>query len=265
MDGSKRDEIIELWAAGLNGQLSTGEQQKLDQLLAKESELKEELEAEMVLWHELDEKPIPAPSMQMDANFHEFLKAEIARSKPRNQWVTVISEWFHQHWQPSLAFMLVGMVAGYFLVPRGMPSSEINQLSGEVQEMKKMMMLTLIEQPKARERIKAVGMAREFESVDEKVIDALGKTLSTDENVNVRLAAIESLMSYWNVPRAREVLVSSIAQQQSPIIQSAIADAMITLGEKSAIDPLEALIDANGLEESVKEKLKSTINQLKSI
>jgi len=165
----------------------------------------------------------------------------------------------------GLAFTLVGLLIGYLVLPRPENNQQISQLSEEVMEMKKMMMLTLIGQPRAQERIKAVSLATEIGDADGRVIGVLAKTLQEDDNVNVRLAAVESLLKYWSYPQAREILVASISKQDSPLVQVAIADAMLAVREKEAIGEFQKLIDDQELDDVVKMKLETTINQLKSI
>jgi len=58
--------------------------------------------------------------------------------------------------------------------------------------MKQVMLLSLLNDPSASQRIRAVSYTDEFSSVDLKVIGALFTTLNGDPNVNVRLATLES-------------------------------------------------------------------------
>ncbi len=261
-----KEQIFQLWAEKLAGDLDKNVEVIFDAYLKDHPEVARELRDNEAIWDALDRyQTTPEPSEAMDDRFYGFLGQEMesnAKKQSRTLW---LRQWPELPWKVAAAFTLIGIFAGYLLLPNPQQNREISDLVNEVEEMKKMMMLTLIEQPKAGERIRAVSMAREFDTVDDKVIEVLGETLVTDENVNVRLAAIESLLSYWDVAKAREVLVSSITQQNSPIVQSAIADAMMSLREKAAISPLKELIDKNGLEESIKEKLVTTVDQLQSI
>jgi hypothetical protein len=75
------------------------------------------------------------------------------------------------------------------------------------------MVLTLISQSSATDRLKAVGYTSELLQADERVIKALLFTLNHDENVNVRLVAVEALSRFAADPGVREGLVRSIAQQ----------------------------------------------------
>ena len=87
-------------------------------------------------------------------------------------------------------------------------------------------------------------------------------TLNNDENVNVRLMTLDALTKLSHNARVREGLVQSITKQDSPLVQSAIADVMVKLQEKKSIKPLQRLLKQDNLNEMVKDKIKQSINQL---
>jgi len=94
------------------------------------------------------------------------------------------------------------------------------------------------------------------------VIDALLATLNNDPNVNVRLSTLDALTQLAGYPEVREGLVKSISQQDSPVMQSAIADVMLKLQEKRSVKPLKQLLKQKGLDHGVRDKIKETINNL---
>ena len=123
-------------------------------------------------------------------------------------------------------------------------------------------MLTLLEQPSANQRLQGINEVNKIGKIDETVITALLKTLNNDANVNVRLAAIESLTKYLEEPMVREGLVQSIVKQDSPIIQVTLANLMVALQEKESIEPFKTLMRTKELDKSVKQKLETSINSI---
>jgi HEAT repeat protein len=99
-------------------------------------------------------------------------------------------------------------------------------------------------------------------NVDMKVIGALFTTLNEDPNVNVRLATLEALVKLSGEPKVREGLVKSIELQESPMMQSAIADAMVKLQEKSSVKSLQKLLGKKDLNQMVKTNIQKSIQQL---
>src|SRR5471030_1199774 len=124
------------------------------------------------------------------------------------------------------------------------------------------MVLTMLDNPLASERMKAVNYTSNLRDVDKRVIDALLATLNNDPNVNVRLSTLEALAALGNHPEVRTGLIKSITIQESPIIQLAIADVMLKLQEKRSVSSFKQLLKQKGLDDEVRQKVKETITKL---
>ena len=128
--------------------------------------------------------------------------------------------------------------------------------------MRQMMMLSLLENPSASERLRAVSYTEEISNVNAQVTDALLRTLNEDPNINVRLVTLEALIKYSGQHKVREELIRSIANQESPIVQSALADIMIRLQEKRSVSAFKHLLENTRNDNPVKPKIEKTITQL---
>lgn len=265
----------EQFADWLAGQLPTAEQALLDAHIDGCPACRRELAATRQLWQRMGAVPTPEPKPQMRTNFYamldEFAQEEAAKSK--RSWAGAI-DWFRQRWAsgftPRLAYSLlllgIGIGTGYWLQQRQSPDvayrQQIDTLSAQVQEMRQMMMLSLLENPSATERLRAVSYTKEIGDVDGQVIDALLTTLNNDPNVNVRLVTLEALADLGHDPRVREGLVQSLTKQESPLVQVALADVMVKLQEKRSLKPLRQLLRQQGINDLVKSKLEQTIKEL---
>ncbi|MEO1255967.1 MAG: HEAT repeat domain-containing protein, partial [Bacteroidota bacterium] len=202
--------------------------------------------------------------LDMDLKFEGMLRAyQATQSHKRIPILDHIVAWMMKSWQVGLACLVMGLFIGWWMLPSQNQRKDIEQLSSEIQDMKAMMMLTLIEQPKAHERIRAVNLAAELPEADEKVIKALIATLNHDENLNVRLASLESLIRYAETPEVRHALIDALKVQDSPLMLVAIADALVALQEKSSLKTMEQLKDKTE-DEIVKEKLDQSIKTLRN-
>ncbi|HLI92657.1 MAG TPA: HEAT repeat domain-containing protein [Puia sp.] len=141
-------------------------------------------------------------------------------------------------------------------------SRQLEALAAQVHEMRELMMLSLLQNPAASERIKAVSYTSEMRHADPNIASALLATLDNDPNVNVRLTTLEALTHYADDPAIREGLVQSILQQDSPLVQVALADVMLKLQEKRAISPFRKLLQQKDLNETVRTKIQQTIVRL---
>ena len=139
---------------------------------------------------------------------------------------------------------------------------QLKVLADQVHEMREMVMLALLENPSASERIRGVSYASEIQTINKNVLDALLSTLNNDPNSNVRLMTLDALTRYANVPAVRRGLVQSILQQDSPLMQAAIADVMVRLQEKKAVQPLKELLQQKDLNEMVRAKIQQTLTRL---
>ena len=148
------------------------------------------------------------------------------------------------------------------LTAAGSDKQQLQALSAQIHEMREMVLLSLLENPSASERIRGVSYTSEISKVNRNVINALLSTLNNDPNSNVRLMTLEALTHYADDPAVREGLVQSILQQDSPLVQAALADAMLKLQEKKAVPSLKELLQQKDLNEMVRMKIRQTLTRL---
>ncbi len=70
------------------------------------------------------------------------------------------------------------------------------ELKSEVRDVKQTLMLSMLKQESASDRIKAVDYAEEIVNPNQQILGALITTLNHDKNVNVRLASLYSLSKF---------------------------------------------------------------------
>jgi len=258
----------------LSGTISEELKLKIESHLDVCAECREEFEALQKVWFLMGELEQPEPSANMHAGFKSALadyRKELSESKnPPGNWIDKLREFLSIQVQPRLAYSIlliaIGLLGGYFLrQPQQQAvayNQQIDSLSSQISEMKQVLMFSLLQDPSASQRIRAVSYTEEITNVDVKVIDALLTTLNEDPNVNVRLATLEALTRLADNPRVREGLVHSIEQQDSPIMQLAIADIMVKLQEKRSVKSLQRLLNKKDINEKVKLNIEKSIQKL---
>jgi hypothetical protein len=95
-----------------------------------------------------------------------------------------------------------------------------------------------------------------------KVTNALIQTLNQDENVNVRLAALDALKPYARDSSVRAALIRSISKQESPLVQISLAELMVALQEKSAVKEFEKIVESDSTPADVKKRIKENMEVL---
>jgi len=243
-----------------SGTLSDQEQLAFEELVAKGDIEIDELSFSK----NIEAIPTPEPSALMDEGFYEMLASEKAAIKKRP--IVSIIEWWNSirqnqwQWAYSLIILAIGLTAGYLI---NKPSSNnISTLTAEVQEMKEIMMLTMLEKESTTARLKAVNLTSEMPDASSKVAAALINTLRTDENNNVRMAAIEALSKYTNTPAVRKEIIASIQFQDSPLVQLALAELMVAMNAKEAPDAFKKLWKDEETPAEVQNAIENKMQQL---
>lgn len=141
-------------------------------------------------------------------------------------------------------------------------NAEIALLKQEITETKNLVMLNMLKQESASERIKAVGYAYEMESADKEMIDALINVMNYDKSTNVRLEAISALYYFGDKKEVRLAMTQSLRLQTEPNLQIALIEMLVRLKEKGAMNEMERLMDNKQLPEIVKFKAAEGVGEL---
>jgi len=128
--------------------------------------------------------------------------------------------------------------------------------------MKEMVMLNLLEQASPSKRMKALNLVDDWNEVDAEVVRALMQTLNYDTNVNVRLVTVATLAQFTANPAVREGLICSINRQQSPLVQLALADLMVSLHESESVPQFQRLLEKKDLNYEVRNRINEVIRIL---
>lgn len=262
----KNEQYIDLITAYLQGTITPEEHTELNRLIEQgEIDLLDIKEME-ILCKRMDLLAVPEPGAELRKRFYAMLEAEKTSQKSSfslSEWIDEVQELFtFRRLAYTLGIFLIGLLVGDLYAPISQQDEQINRLSSEVYQLREMMMISLLDNTSATERLKAVNISTEIRSTDKRMIEALLKTLNNDPNVNVRVAAVEALVRHGSNPAVREGLVNSILHQESPIVQAALADAMLVLQEERSVEEFKKLLEENGIDKNVRNKLENTIAAL---
>ncbi len=121
-------------------------------------------------------------------------------------------------------------------------SNEVKQLRSEVYDLKKTAMFTMLEDESSSDRIQAVSYADQLDKPDPNVVAVLVKTLNSDKNVNVRMAAAYALSKFADQQAVCDSLVKSLSLQADPILQVTLINILAERKVKSALLPIQKII-----------------------
>ena len=273
-------EFNELITDYISDNLSSDKHEEFEGFLLNNPKLIKEIDEVKSVWNEMDNLNIPESSAAMDAGFYSVLNAELEKAEiTKTSIPSRIKSFFNtQSLRPSGMRLAMGaglLLIGLFIGNRlsqdnsagvGKSMVEVNptieQTKLETDNLRTQLVLALADESSANKRLKAVSEANKMSNATEQVILALFKMLNSDPNVNVRLAAIEALAQFGDRPNVREGLVKSIVYQDSPLIQTSLADLMVAMQERRSLDPFKELISRKDLNKTAKQKIEESIESL---
>jgi hypothetical protein len=249
-----RTQFVDYWRgslADLDGEFRS-HLETCERCRAEAEELKD-------LWGTLVGLPEEDPSLGLLVRFYDSLRSWRQRESERRHafwWVR------HPAFQAAAAAVIltVGVTAGYMV--RGRNASEVSQLRGEVNNMRQLVALSLMQQQNASDRLRGVNYAYRVEQDDPQVLSALLATVNHDPNVNVRLAAVDALKGFTDSPVGRRGLVQSLAKQDSPLVQIAILDQIVESHEESAAPSIQFLMSSQNVNPDVRQRAQWALKQL---
>jgi hypothetical protein len=194
----------------------------------------------------------PAPHVRV--RFHDMLEAYEQGARQRK----ARSFWY---WQVGLAAAC--LVAGFF-GGKGFATqnSDVAELRKEVSGMRQLVTLSLLQQQSATERLRGVNWAYQTEPSDMEVLGALLRTLNTDPNVNVRLAAMDAIQNFSRSSVARRGLVQALPKQTSPLVQVALVDMLVDMKQVDAKPEIQTLLASGDLDPTVRDRLEQAMTRL---
>lgn len=263
----KKSEISELVLTYLSGSISDKRREEISSRLAQLGYNLDELEELKMLDNQLNEIDVPSPRSNLDERFYRMLENQrnehLGFSIMVQRWLKKIK---NPKQLPRLAYALLLIIFGWFLGQLNQSDTtyknEITYLSSELKEMKLMLSLNLLTQTSPGDRIKGLKNIQNLDKGDSRIVNALINSFYTDENVNVRLFALEILTQFSDNTHIRQSLVQSISEQKSPIVQLALTDAMIELKAKESVAHFRNLLQRKDLNHSVRTKITESLKIL---
>ncbi|MBL8211685.1 MAG: HEAT repeat domain-containing protein [Bryobacterales bacterium] len=272
-----RERLAERWVDGID----EPRRMELDAHLAGCSDCREQAEELDSLWHAMALMPEEEPSRRMRANFEHMLDAYRAGGGASSRtgivqtqiapgstahlprwWDGLAALWPRQplvQFAIAGAALIFGLVSGHLYTARQQDQQTIAQLRGEMNSMRQLVALSLLQQQSASDRLKGVTYSVRMEPAGDEVLNALLDTLREDGNVNVRLAAVDALRQFSARQTVRRGLRDAIANQDSPLVQVALIDWAMESRDGGSLPALRQLAGRADLNPSVRPQLERAI------
>ena len=206
------------------GSLDAGARRQVDLHLARCADCHSAVE----VWDKLAQLTPERPSPELRARFQDMLWANMdvpstrfVKPKPMAHPI-----W---RWAAAAALVAVGFLGGRFAqapVANNKPD-EVASLRGEVRDLREAVVVSMLRQSSASDRLKGVLTSATLDRPDAEVTAALVETLRHDPNVNVRLSAVDALKRMSADQNVRRGFAESLVASDSPLVQIALIDALM--------------------------------------
>lgn len=229
-----------------------------NQLTEKERlEIEKQLESNtqwQQVYRELQElltnlETLPTLEMEVAAQhqFYEFLAKE--QTKQQRGIIPLFGKYLMlTRIAAAILLLITGFWIGLFFTQQG----ELKSLKAEMASTKQLLILSMLEQPSASQRIQAINYSLDDENQSLTIANALINTLNNDENINVRMKAVEGLSVYQKHEKVRHALLKALKTQKSPEVQLTLIEILVMLEDEKAILQFQEILNQEEIDETVK-------------
>lgn len=260
----KCEQISELLPDYLQGNLKPDQHHRVEEHLEHCADCSEEV----LIWRKLSLLPVEQPSSASRARFEAMLQAyQAGRSNlpaGNSQWRKPASSWNVFQWLRSplgavawsIALLAIGVYAGFHVAGSRSHSQELAAMQIELTSMKQLVVLSMLQQQSATERLQGVTWSTREEQLDPQVLSALLHTLRYDGSVDVRLAALDALSRHARQPQVHKGILDALQDQQSPLVQVALIDLLLEWRDRDAAQRLQQLEQTPNLNPTVRQRVE---------
>ena len=242
----------------LEGTLPTAEQSKVASRLDQEPALRQEFMQLQELYAQFDNpEQTPVPS-RVEEGFYTFL--DQVQHFPASQEPRRIAPYWK--WTAAAAAVLISISLLSSLYLNWTQQEQLGQMQAEIERTQRMLMLSMLENPSASNRMQAMGVSLKQIKRDDEVLDALRQVLDYDPNVNVRLKAANALAEFIEEPGVMDLMIASLEKQTFPQVQIVIIEILTEARKKEAINAFHKLLEREELMNIVRDKAAEGIGVL---
>jgi hypothetical protein len=254
-----RDKLESMLIEYIDGNLGERDRLLVEAELAKNPEAKILHEQLKEVMGRMNDAVQLVPGEALKKSFEHFLSQE-ATKKPGAKSVTMVPM-FYRIAAGIILLMVVGVTA-YWIRKDMQNQDRLAEMQKALEDNKRVMMALLDNEYSASKRMQGVSVAYEMKKPDDEIVRVLVRTLNSDPNTNVRLAALDALSKFSSEDEVRRSLIESLSTQKDPIIQIALIQLMVQMKEKTVIKQLERMTKDSKTMKAVKDEAYSGIFKL---
>jgi hypothetical protein len=257
----ERERLEGLLIDFIDGRLTESERKEVKELLTTDANVRVLYEQLKQVTTAMDRSSEIKPSARLHRQFLQMLNEEESQlHAPKQKQLFFTPTVFRA--AAAVALVMFGVAIGYYVNRYNEQQQEIARIKEENLQFKKDMLAMMGDQNSASQRMRGVNVALSYDYADNDVVNILVKTLNSDKNTNVRLAALDALSKFHQEPKVRTALINSLSKQDDPIVQIALIQLMVKMKEKGVLKDLNRIIEDSNSIKPVKDEAYSGILKL---
>ena len=254
--------IEELLVAYTEGHLPDDLAAQVASRIQEDATLRSKYNDYLALHRLMEGSPEEVPDERLARDFGQQLEREKEASRPK---VIPVRRWATTPWlnvAAAVILIVIGVVIGRFWIGSSHRNQEMTALQQDLEETNVLLQQVVDGHLSASQRLERIQGTYRLDKADPNVLTALIRTMDTDTNVNVRIAAIKVLTGFTNNPTARQALVQSLSAQDDPFVQLMLINLLIEMKEDDAVPQFKKLIEDEAIDQSVQDEAQRGIFRL---
>jgi Putative zinc-finger/HEAT repeats len=268
------EQITELLPDYLRGSLGAAQVREVETHLGQCAECRDDV----AVWKKLSLLPVEEPSAAVGHRIDALVEAyqagradganaagaEGKRAARHSAFDWLRSPMAGLAW--GMALLLVGVFGGIlasnYASRSNSRSDEMAVMRSQLSDMRQLVVLSMLQQQSASERLQGVSFSRADVQSDPKVQAALLRTLRYDASVDVRLAALEALSHRSTQPQVHREVSDALQDQKSPLVQVALIDQLVEWRDPGVAQRLREFEQSPDLNPTVRQRAQWAVNKL---
>lgn len=246
------EQCRQLIPAFVEGTLSGNEREQVELHLSTCVHCQEVMEETRELLNQLGEVREEAPLKESKFRFIQALEAEKRKVGGNQRFLFPMKQVLR--YAAALALLVIGYFAGRMPWRENQEDQKLATLTQEVKNMKQLVMVNMLKNESASDRIQAVSYSENLNEPSDQIIETLVHTLDFDESPNVRMAAAKALEKFGESERVKAALVDAFQYQSNPLVQVTLIDIMVDLHETRAKEKLNQLMHDQRIDPTVRKQ-----------
>lgn len=152
----------------------------------------------------------------------------------------------------SILLFIAGSVFGIIIQNYSFNTSKISELESELNNLKQQVIFETLKEQTASEKIMAINYANDKQNLEIGLANLLINILNTDENINVRMAALDALGNFTNDKFIYDNLLSSLKMQDDPRLQIGLINLISTINNDNSKEVIIEFLKQDDINPEVK-------------